>query len=130
MIYAGFYTVCRPPGHPGPCVKVVFPVPRGNVTVLLAPAVGADGALLLRSAGRRWGETGYYRLYAPGAGRLHARFLRLHETIHVYEDADGTLRTDHTFRFLGGTFLHLHYKMTRRLAWAAPGASGTPTRRR
>jgi hypothetical protein len=114
VIYAGFYTLSRVPGHDGPCVQVVFPVPRGNVTVLLAPAAAPDGALLLHSAGRRWGETGYYRLYAGAGGRLYARFLLLHETIHVYRGQDGTLRTDHTFRYRRGAFLRLHYKISRK----------------
>jgi hypothetical protein len=41
----------------------------------------------------------------------HVRSLR--ELFHVYVDADGVLRTDHSVFFLGLTIIRLHYKMTR-----------------
>jgi len=42
---------------------------------------------------------------------LCVRFLPLHQTIHVYRDSHGVLRTDHTFRYWGLRFLSLHYKI-------------------
>ncbi|HTD52197.1 MAG TPA: hypothetical protein VK780_04155, partial [Thermoanaerobaculia bacterium] len=30
VIYTGFYSIGHPPNCPSPCVKVVFPLPRGN----------------------------------------------------------------------------------------------------
>jgi len=44
VIYSGFYSTASPPGH-GPCVKTVFPVVRGNATVLLRPEAQDDGSL-------------------------------------------------------------------------------------
>jgi hypothetical protein len=41
----------------------------------------------------------------------HVRSLR--ELFHVYVDAEGVLRTDHTVFFLGLSIIRLHYKMTR-----------------
>ncbi len=41
----------------------------------------------------------------------HVRSLR--ELFHVYVDAEGVLRTDHSVFFLGLTIIRLHYKMTR-----------------
>ena len=37
VIYAGFYSVEHPPRAPGPCVKVVFPLPNGSASVFLMP---------------------------------------------------------------------------------------------
>ena len=45
------------------CAKIVFPLPRGNATVVLAPRVDADGALHLESSGRGFGA----RLLLPAA---------------------------------------------------------------
>ena len=41
----------------------------------------------------------------------HVRSLR--ELFHVYVDAEGVLRTDHTVFFLGLSIIRLHYKMAR-----------------
>jgi hypothetical protein len=51
---------------------------------------------------------------AAGPGHWWVRYLRtLHEFFHVWVDERGTLRTDHTVRFMGVSVLRLHYKLTR-----------------
>lgn len=35
----------------------------------------------------------------------------MHETIRVFEDEEGVLRTDHILKLRGITFLKLHYKI-------------------
>ena len=111
IVYAGFYTTCAPPQAPGPCIKVVFPLPRGSATVLLRPENRPDGAFALVSSGQRFGDSGYYRLHYRDGGTAHARYVPIKETIHVYMATDGTLRTDHTFQFWRLHFLTLHYKI-------------------
>ena len=115
VLYAGFYTHERPPGHTGPCVKVVFPLPRGNATVILRPEVGPDASLRLVSRGGRFGEPGFYRMLEVAPGHRRVRYLRtLHELFEVYVDPRGVLRCNHHVKFMGFTVLKLHYKMTRR----------------
>ncbi len=111
-VYAGFYTTCQPPRYPDPCVKVAFPLPRGGVTVILKPRNGAGGSFHLVSAGRAFGEPGYYRIHRVGSKELRVKYLPLKETFHVYLDAQKTLRTDHVLTFWSLTFLKLHYKIT------------------
>lgn len=56
VIYAGAYSTCTVPGSPTPCVRVVFPLPNGNATVLMRPVAHPDGSLSLvmfRSV-KRW----------------------------------------------------------------------------
>lgn len=114
VLYAGFYMVEQAPNEAGPSVKVVFPMPRGNATVILRPALRPDGSLVLDSSGRRFGDAGFYRLVARGADRIRVWHVRsLKELFHVYVDAQGVLRCDHTVRFLGLPVLRLHYKMFR-----------------
>ncbi len=117
VIYTGFYTTVQPPGHPSPCVKVVFPLPRGNATVILKPGFDEDRRFVLESSGSAFGDPGFYRLLEIDDEHLKVKQLRsLRERFTVFTDADGTLRCDHVVRFLGMTILRLHYRMRPRSA--------------
>jgi len=119
VLYTGFYMTEQAPALGVPCVKVVFPMPNGNATVVLRPAAEADGALTLDSSGRRFGEPGFYRVQAAGADRVRVWQIKtLKEHFRVYVDGDGTLRCDHAVRFLGMPVLKLHYKIMKRAAAA------------
>lgn len=111
-IYAGCYATGPVPGFPGVCVKVSFPLPHGYALVVMRPQTRADGALILRSDGTRFGEPGFYFVVADGHGDCWVRHVRsLKEEITVYEDSQGMLRADHSLALWGCTFLQLHYKM-------------------
>ena len=115
VLYTGFYMTERVPGEDVPCVKVVFPMPNGNATVILRPRAEPDGSLTLDSSGPRFGCAGFYRVQARGADRVRVwRIRTLREHFRVFVDAKGTLRCDHDVKFLGLPVLRLHYKMARR----------------
>ena len=59
VLYAGSYTLCRVPGWPSPCIKVVFPLPNGNAIVIMKPEAHADGSLSVTSSGRAFGDPGF-----------------------------------------------------------------------
>ena len=112
VIYSGLYSAATPPDH-GPCVKVVFPVSNGNATVLLRPQVNDDGSLELISAGKRFGDPGFYRITGMANGRARVWYVKgFTEKFHVYPDADGSVRTDHYLTWWGLKVLHLHYHIT------------------
>jgi hypothetical protein len=114
-VYVGSYSVVRVPGHDAPCVKVVFPLPNGNATVILRPSVEPGGGLLLSSSGERFGDPGFYFVVSAGAGNVSVRHIRaFRESIYVYVDAQQELRTDHVFTLWGITFLKLHYRLSTR----------------
>jgi hypothetical protein len=114
VLYTGFYMTERPPNE-GPCVKVVFPMPNGNATVLLRPRLGEGRSLILDSSGRRFGDAGFYRVQARAKGRVRVWHIKsLVELFRVFVDDAGVLRCDHTVRFLGMPVLTLHYKIVRR----------------
>jgi hypothetical protein len=120
VLYTGFYMTESAPGVGAPCVKVVFPMPRGNATVVLRPELDPDGSLILDSSGRRFGDAGFYRVQARGGERVRVWHIRtLRERFHVYVDPQGVLRCDHAVRFLGLPVLRLHYKIVRRALEAA-----------
>ena len=112
VIYTGFYTTVTPPGHSSACVKVVFPLPRGNATVILKPGLDEKGKFTLTSAGTGFGSAGFYRVLEIDDARLKVLQLRsLREYFKVYRDDRGELRCDHLVEFLGMTILRLHYRM-------------------
>jgi hypothetical protein len=115
VLYTGFYGTESVPGHPSPCVKVVFPMPDGSATVILRPEIGGDGSLRLESAGRCFGDVGFYRLQRTADGRLRVwRIRTLEETFRLYEDREAVLRCDHRIRFLGLPVLQIHYRIERK----------------
>lgn len=112
VIYAGAYTSCKPPNLGYECVKVVFPLPNGSATVILWPENVEDGSLKLHSSGNEFGDGGFYLLVYNKNGKAHVRYVEaMKETLHVYLDERGELRTDHVFKIWGATFLQLHYRI-------------------
>jgi hypothetical protein len=117
-IYVGIYSTGQPPNAPGPCVKVVFPLPHGSANVYLRPVADADGSLYLLSRGRKFGDPGFYLTMREDDDHVWAKYVgAMKESIHVYVDNRGDLRTDHVFRLWGLWFLKLHYSITRRFGW-------------
>jgi hypothetical protein len=114
VLYTGFYMAEQVPGEDGPSVKVVFPMPRGNATVVLRPRAHPDGSFTLDSGGRRFGEVGFYRVAARDGERVRVWHVRsLEEHFRLYVDTAGVLRCDHSVRFLRLPVLRLHYKIAR-----------------
>jgi hypothetical protein len=114
VLYAGCYSVCQIPGHPSPCMKVVFPLPNGNAIVLMKPVAHPDGSLAVQSIGKRFGDPGFYFTVHRGDGTLWARYLgSMKEQIHVYAAEPNVTRADHTLWLWGIQFLRLHYRMAR-----------------
>ncbi len=112
VLYCGIYSTATPPRVGRPCVKVVFPLPNGSATVLLRPEVRRDGSLDLISAGKGFGDAGFYFLVRRDRDSWWVRKLdTMKESLHVYVDRHGVLRTDHVFRLWGLRFLRLHYRM-------------------
>lgn len=112
VVFSGIYGTCDIPSYSGKFLKVVFPLPNGNATVVMRREILPDGSLKLHSDGRKFGGNGFYFTLTNREGKYWARFVRsMHEWITVYVDEEGVLRTDHNLHFYGFPFLHLHYKM-------------------
>ena len=112
VIYTGFYMTTTVPRTGHRCVKVVFPMPNGNATVILRPGVTDQGDFSLSSAGDGCGDAGFYRVQEVARGRFTVWQIRsLKEHFRVYVDDKGVLRCDHNIRFLGLPVLSLHYRI-------------------
>jgi hypothetical protein len=111
VIYTGFYMTATPPLLEGACVKVVFPMPHGNATVILRPENDAGSGFRLASVGRGPGDAGFYRVQVEG-GALRVWYIAsLHETFRLYVDDEDAVRCEHDVRFLGLRVLTLHYRI-------------------
>lgn len=114
VLYAGSYSVCKVPGWPHPCVKVVFPLPNGSAIVLMKARADGDGSLTLQSVGKAFGDPGFYFVVREKSGHAFARYVKnLKEEICVYAAENNSVRADHKLWFCGVEFLRLHYRMRR-----------------
>lgn len=113
VIYSGVYTTCTLPSGEV-CVKVIFPLPRGNATVIMTPTVGPTGKLRLASSGNEYGDPGFYFLLNDSKGGHWAQYIRsFREQIDVFVDEQDQLRAEHTLTLWKRRALEIHYKMYR-----------------
>lgn len=113
-LYSGLYGIVDLPGGER-CLKIVFPLPRGNATEIFRIAVGPSGDFLLDTSGHRFGDPGFYFQLMDGHGRHHAQQIpSFRDRLRVHVDEDGILRADQIFTLWGRTVVELRYRMLRR----------------
>ncbi|HET9768253.1 MAG TPA: hypothetical protein VFS60_15475 [Thermoanaerobaculia bacterium] len=113
-LYSGLYGLVDLPSGER-CLKIVFPLPRGNATEIFRVAVGPEGDFLLDTEGRRFGDPGFYFQLVDGRGQHHAQHIpSFRDRLRVYVDEDGVLRADQVFTLWGRTVVELRYRMLRR----------------
>jgi hypothetical protein len=113
VIYVGLYAHTRlPDGRPG--IRVVFPLPNGNATVVLSLDIDKNGFLTLNSSGRGFGDAGFYFLVRSDEQTAWVRYLRaMKESIRV-EVRDGKLEAVHALKLFGVEFLRMEYRLRKR----------------
>lgn len=75
VIYSGIYTTCTLPSSKT-CIKAIFPLPKGNATVILRPSVGDKNELILDSSGAKFGDAGFYFLLNDAKGNYWSQFIK------------------------------------------------------
>jgi len=119
-VYSGWYGALTLPGSESPSLRVVFPLPNGNVTVFLPPEVRSDGGLVLKSPVGAFGTEGAYLIVsesnrASGWVRrvpLSEQFL-IPEQFLIRVDDEGTLRADHDLALGKIPVVQLRYRIER-----------------
>jgi hypothetical protein len=83
IIYSGIYGTCTlPSGKTG--IKAVFPLPKGNATVIMIPEVNKRGELILDASGKKFGDAGFYFLLMDAKGNHWSRYLSsFHDNLMV-----------------------------------------------
>lgn len=73
VIYSGIYGTCTiPTGQT--CIKAIFPLPKGNATIIMKPIIGKNNELILDSSGNNFGDAGFYFLLNDAKGNFWAQF--------------------------------------------------------
>jgi len=75
VVYSGVYETCTIPSGKS-CIKAMFPLPNGNATVILVPSVGSNGELILKSSGKKIGESGFYFLLKDRKGNIWTKYIK------------------------------------------------------
>ncbi len=113
-VFVGQYGTTEIPGHDGPCIKVVFPLPNGNATIVLRPRADPGGGLSLVSDGRSFGDPGFYFTVAAGEDEVWVRYVRtMKEVLQLRVEGEG-IHASHRFRVFGLPFVELRYAITPR----------------
>lgn len=75
VLYSGVYGVCNLPSGKT-CIKAVFPLPKGNATVIMTPRTGKNGELILDSSGKKFGDAGFYFVLHDSKGNYWSQYIR------------------------------------------------------
>ena len=81
VIYSGIYTTCQIPLQSGNFMKVIFPLPNGNATVIMRKEVLGDGSLKLHSDGRKFGDCGFYFTVTNRTGKFWGAVRQLYARV-------------------------------------------------
>ncbi|WP_282628090.1 hypothetical protein [Empedobacter sedimenti] len=73
VIYSGIYGTCILPSGTA-CIKAIFPLPKGNATVILQPKIGDNRELILQSIGKKFGDPGFYFLLNDAKNNYWSQF--------------------------------------------------------
>lgn len=74
VVYSGIYGTCKLPSNKT-CIKAIFPLPKGNATVIMKPSVGKNKELILDSSGKDFGDAGFYFLLNDSKNNYWAKYI-------------------------------------------------------
>jgi hypothetical protein len=112
--FVGEYGIASIPGHAGPCIKVVFPLPNGNAIIMLRPRLDPNAGLSLVSDGRRFGDPGFYFTVLAESGEVWVRYVRTMKEQLSLRVENGAIAASHRFAVFGLRFLELRYDIARK----------------
>jgi hypothetical protein len=90
VIYSGIYTTCILPSGIT-CVKAIFPLPKGNATVILKPSVGEKNEMILDSSGNKFGDAGFYFLLNDSNGNFWSKYIKSFTDKLIVSDKEDSL---------------------------------------
>lgn len=114
VLYSGVYSTCTLPSG-NICVKAVFPLPKGNATVIMSPSVGPGGELRLDSAGKKFGDPGFYFLLNDSKGDFWSQYVgSFRDHLNVYSD-EGNIFAEQTLTLWHQRVLQIKYEIQRKI---------------
>lgn len=110
VVYSGIYSTCQLPSGKT-CVKAVFPLPYGNATVIMYPEVTEKGELKLISAGKKFGDAGFYFLLEDKNGDLWSRYIRSFKDVLTVSQKEKGLFAEQILSLWGMRVTTFNYKL-------------------
>ncbi|MCB9227486.1 MAG: hypothetical protein H6578_10010 [Chitinophagales bacterium] len=110
VVYSGVYETCKIPNGKV-CIKAIFPLPNGSATVILQPIVGKNGELILKSAGRKIGDSGFYFLLKDKNGNLWTKFIKSFKDSLTVSSENGKITANQELTLYGLKVLNFKYEM-------------------
>ncbi|SDX46667.1 hypothetical protein [Aequorivita viscosa] len=110
VIYSGIYTTCLLPSGIT-CVKAIFPLPKGNATVILKPSVGEKNELILDSSGNKFGDAGFYFLLNDSKGNCWSKYIKSFTDKLIVSDDNEKLKAKQTLKLWRLKVARFEYEM-------------------
>ncbi len=110
VIYSGIYTTCTLSSGIT-CVKAIFPLPKGNATVILKPTIGENNELILDSSGNKFGDAGFYFLLNDSNGNYWSKYIKSFTDNLIVSDENGTLKAEQTLKLWNIKIAKFKYNM-------------------
>lgn len=110
VIYSGVYETCTTPNLQT-CIKAIFPLPNGNATVILKPTVGKNGELILKSSGKKIGDSGFYFLLNDSKGNLWTKYIKSFKDELVVSPENGGVIAEQTLTLWNLRVLKFKYNI-------------------
>lgn len=112
VLYSGVYSTCKLPSGKI-CIKAVFPLPRGNATVIMSPSVVPNGDFHLDSSGKKFGDPGFYFLLHDSKGDFWSQYISsFRDHLKVYCQ-DENIFAEQTLTLWRQRILRFNYEMHR-----------------
>lgn len=110
VVYSGVYEICTIPSGKT-CIKAIFPLPNGNATVILNPSVGKKGELILKSSGRKIGDSGFYFLLKDTKGNLWTKYIKSFKDQLIVSSENERVKAKQTLKLWGFRVLTFEYNI-------------------
>jgi len=114
IVYSGIYGICRIPSGEI-CVKAVFPLPKGNATVIMKPSVNQQNELILDSSGKQFGDAGFYFLLNDAKGNFWAEFISSFTDKLIVSEKNGNLTAKQTLKLWNLKVAEFDYELKKKM---------------
>lgn len=113
VVYSGIYTTCMLPSGIT-CIKAIFPLPKGNATVIMKPSVGAKNELILDSSGKKFGDAGFYFLLNDSKGNFWSQYIKSFTDTLIVNDENERLSAKQTLKLWNLKVATFEYEMVKK----------------
>lgn len=110
VIYSGIYGTCKLRSNQT-CIKAIFPLPKGNATVIMKPSVGTNSELFLDSSGKKFGDAGFYFLLNDSKNKYWAKFVRSFTDQLIIQENEDCLVANQTLKLWNLKVSEFNYKI-------------------